>query len=199
VLPEGKFVFLVRDGRDVVASAMKRWRAGLDLHYTLRKARFVPFGDFPFYAARFACLRLDALRSRERRLPSWGPRFAGIDECVAMRPLAEVCARQWSESVLQAAKSFAPFPTSTYRVVHYEKLAVNTTEELARIAAFCGVPTSAEQVSRIAQEITDCSVDKWRTDGSADAVASIEPLIESTFQRLHRILPQWADTARAAA
>ena len=49
VVPDALFVFLVRDGRDVVASARKRWKAPLDLPYLLAKARFVPLTDVPYY------------------------------------------------------------------------------------------------------------------------------------------------------
>ena len=34
VVPDAKFIFITRDGRDVVASAMKRWVSKLDLRYT---------------------------------------------------------------------------------------------------------------------------------------------------------------------
>lgn len=42
VLPEAKYIFIVRDGMDVVGSALQRWTASLDLPYIMRKARYVP-------------------------------------------------------------------------------------------------------------------------------------------------------------
>ena len=45
VLEQPKYLFIYRDGVDVVQSAMRRWRAPLDFPYTLRKARFVPIKD----------------------------------------------------------------------------------------------------------------------------------------------------------
>jgi hypothetical protein len=199
VMPECKFVFLVRDGRAVVASAMKRWQAGLDVRYILRKACAVPLPDVPFYAVRFARHRLYRALSRDRRLPSWGPRFAGIDRWVATRSLAEVCAQQWSECVLKAAAAFARVPSSTFCAVRYETLVASPTQELARIASFLEIPTCAEQLSRLAQGVTDQGVAKWRTDSCAEAVVSIEPLVEATWKRLSEILPHWADAAEIAA
>ena len=199
VLPESKFIVLLRDGRDVVASAMKRWTAPLDYLYTLRKARFVPPPEIPYYAVRFARLRLQRLRSPERRLSSWGPRFVNIDDWVASCSLAEVCAHQWSECVLKAAESIAQLPVSTHCAVRYETLVSNPSQELTRIASFLGVPATAEQLSRIAESISNRSVAKWRSDSSIDAVASVESLIETTSRRLHRILPQAAHAMEAAA
>jgi len=37
VLSQPKYIFIARDGVDVVCSAMRRWRAKLDLPYVLRK------------------------------------------------------------------------------------------------------------------------------------------------------------------
>ena len=39
VVPEAKYIFLVRDGRDVIASARKRWQAPLNIPYLLSKAK----------------------------------------------------------------------------------------------------------------------------------------------------------------
>ncbi len=199
VLPECKFIFLVRDGRAVAASAMKRWQAGLDVRYILRKACAVPLPDVPFYAVRFARHRLYRALSRDRRLPSWGPRFAGIDRCVATRSLAEVCAQQWSECVLKAATAFARFPSSTYCAVRYETLVARPADELARIASYLEIPTCIELLASLGQCVTDKSVAKWRTDSDAEAVASIEPLVEATWKRLGEILPHWAEAEEIAA
>ena len=38
ILPEARYIYIVRDGRDATASAMKRWVAQVDLLYLLRKA-----------------------------------------------------------------------------------------------------------------------------------------------------------------
>lgn len=199
VLPESKFVFLVRDGRDVVASAMKRWRAGFDLRYTLRKARFVPLPDVPRYAVRFARLRFGRLRSRERQLPSWGPRFEGIEEWVATRSLAEVCAKQWSECVLKAAESFSRWPPPAYHAVRYEELVANPTQELTRLAAFLDLSATDEKLSCVARGITNQSVARWRTDSNADAIASVEPMVDATWQRLNLFIPNMSEIAELAA
>ena len=50
IFPDARYIYLVRDGRDVAASALKRWQASLDLSYVVSKARFVPPVDIPYYA-----------------------------------------------------------------------------------------------------------------------------------------------------
>src|SRR5690606_26601174 len=116
-------LFLVRDGRDVVASALKRWKAPLDIAYIARKARFVPPSDLPYYAVRYLRHRLHRQFSGEQRLGSWGPRFEGIDTLLASRSLAEVSAEQWRRSVLSAARSFAHLDDNEVCRLRYEHFA----------------------------------------------------------------------------
>ena len=42
IFPKARFVNIIRDGRDVAASASLRWNAKLDVGYILKKARYVP-------------------------------------------------------------------------------------------------------------------------------------------------------------
>src|SRR5690625_4081830 len=80
VLPNAKFIHIIRDGRDVVASSKKRWDAPLDIPYIMKKARYVPLTDLPYYAFKYMWNRIYRILSNEKRLASWGPRFNGIDE-----------------------------------------------------------------------------------------------------------------------
>jgi hypothetical protein len=45
ILPEARYLFIVRDGRDAAASAVERFSAPLDWRYTLRKLRYAPAAD----------------------------------------------------------------------------------------------------------------------------------------------------------
>ncbi|MDZ7846842.1 MAG: sulfotransferase [Owenweeksia sp.] len=58
ILPGARYIFIVRNGYDVTSSAMARWRATLDLDYILKKARYVPKSDIPYYASRYLANRI---------------------------------------------------------------------------------------------------------------------------------------------
>jgi hypothetical protein len=199
VLPEAKYVFLVRDGRDVVASALKRWTSRLNLKYTLRKALYVPMSDVPIYAVRFVRHRVRRSFSRDGRLATWGPRFTGMDEALASESLAEVCARQWSACVLRAAESLARLPTAAYCTVRYESLVTKPREELARIAEFLAIHSSAEWAARTADDISNRSIGKWRTELSADSIAKIEPTVAATWRQLGQVVPAVTNAEAAIA
>jgi hypothetical protein len=192
VFPEAKFIFLVRDGRDVVASAMKRWHAKIELRYLLKKARFVPPGDVPVYGWRFVRNHVYRLVSRERRLRSWGPRFAGIDEMLARHPLAEVCAEQWRRSVDLASKSLAGLPPRQVLKVRYEDCVEQPAEHLSRIAAFMEVPHNSRQMQTIAVQIFNNSRGNWRTQ--------FKPAeLELVTQRVRPTLERWGYSAEPLA
>jgi hypothetical protein len=184
VLPEAKFIFLVRDGADVVASSMKRWQAGFDLRYTLRKARYVPLGDIPRLAMRFVANRIYRLGVRNRRLGRWGPKFDGMQTMLRERSLAEVCAEQWRRCVMNAAAALAACGADQVCFVRYERLVADPRSEIGRITAFAGVEIDDDQRRRIASAISPTNVGKWRNELDTDTLLQIEPLIRPTMQSI---------------
>jgi hypothetical protein len=146
ILPEARYVRIRRAPLDAVASAMKRWRAPLDLPYLLRKARFVPPSDLPYYALRYLANRVRKLASAEGRLATWGPRFDGMDELLRRAGLAEVCAEQWRRCVTSAARGLADLPAGRVCEVRYEDFVRSPVPELGRILAFLEVDARATAV-----------------------------------------------------
>ena len=136
IVPDAKYVFLIRNGMDAVASAAQRWRGKLDLPYTLRKARFVPLGDVPRYAALFAANRLFRQFSRDRRVASWGPRLDNMEELLSRFSLEEVCALQWRECVERAAQSLARAGPDRVLSARYESVVDDPRGFLGRMADF---------------------------------------------------------------
>jgi hypothetical protein len=193
ILPEAKFVFLVREGTDVVASSMKRWQAGFDLRYTLGKARYVPPGDIPSLAMRFVANRVYRVGARTRRLGSWGPKFDGMQKMLRERSLAEVCAEQWRRCVTIAAVDLAACRADQVCFVRYEKLVADPQSEIGRITAFAGIEMTAEQRREFASAVSPKNVGKWRSELDADMLLHIEPLIRPTMKSIE----SW-DSRRAA-
>jgi hypothetical protein len=165
VLPEALFVFLIRDGRDVVASAMRRWRAPLNLPYVLRKARFVPLSDLAYYGSRYVGNRVYRLgASRDGRLAFWGPRFAGIEVAVRSEDLSVVCARQWGQSVQLAEAAFEDIDSARVYRLRYEELVASPAGQVERLCRFLGVQACPEHLSSLVEGISASRVGFWRQD-----------------------------------
>ena len=163
VLPEARYIFLIRDGRDVVASARKRWQAPLDIPYLLAKARYVPPSDLAYYASRYLRNRLSKQRSAEKALAVWGPRFKGMDEIGQQHDLDHVCAHQWVRCVEQSEQAFAQMESAKYHQIYYEDFVTQPVEVLSGIAGFLGLQHSQDQLERACSQVRTSSVGKGKS------------------------------------
>ncbi|MGA7616384.1 MAG: sulfotransferase [Thermoanaerobaculia bacterium] len=182
VLPEARFINIVRDGRDVVASAKLRWTAPLDLPYLAKKARWVPLTDLPWYASRYLWNRAYRLFSREKRLAFWGPRFAGLDDALARYELEEVCALQWKRCVDRSDADLGRIDPERLHAISYETFARDPEHELSRLADFLGVDIPDAQRNQLAASVSPRSVGKWRRDLDVDTVKKIEVIAGETLR-----------------
>lgn len=176
VLPQARYLFIYRDALDAVASAAIRWHSPLDLGYTIRKARFVPPGDFPYYLRRFCVNRLARLRSSDRRLAIWGPRMNDMEAVSRGCSVEEICARQWSACVEKAVQDLRRLPADAHYSVAYEDFVRDPAVELARLCRFLGIGADASQCQAAVSDVTAGSIGKGR--------GSFEPHVASQVSRL---------------
>lgn len=181
VLPEARYIHIVRDGRDVVASAMQRWGAPLNLPYVLRKARYVPVTDLPFYAGRYLGDRLHKFRSSEDRLGAWGPRFEGMREALGTLPLAAVCALQWKRSVDLATEALARLPAERVVTVQYEAFVADPASHLAVICGAAAIDAKPLDLADVTAVVSARSVGNWRRHLTADQVSMVEKYAGDTL------------------
>ena len=182
ILPEARFLHLVRDGRDVAASARRRWTGDVEAEYVLRKARWVPWVDLPWYALSFASRRVRRSLSPEKRLPTWGPRFDGIDSMTHDHALIEVCGVQWSRCVDAAREGFRAVPSDQILEIRYEELVRRPGDVFAEIFRFCDLEFESDCRRRIDEVVTEGNIGKHRADlNEADLarlMARIGPILE---------------------
>jgi hypothetical protein len=183
ILPDARFLFIVRNGIDAVASADKRWTAHADLAYTLRKARWVPRSDIPYYGCKFVLNRLYRARSREKRLASWGPRLKGMDILVANHTLVEVCALQWSRCVGAATQAFDRMPAHKVHRLRYEDFVSDPVRCLRDICKFLEVDLDEEAARAAASQVRTESVGRGARELEAGDTEAIAPLIAGMQKR----------------
>lgn len=95
LFPDAKYIFITRNGFDVIPSAMIRWKAPVELGYLWKKVKYVPVQDVPLYLVRFVSNRIKKVISKDGAVASWGPIYSGMKDDVINRSLVEVCAKQW--------------------------------------------------------------------------------------------------------
>ena len=181
VFPEAHYLHLVRDGRDVAASARRRWTGDTGADYMLRKARWVPPSDLPWYAGVFVWNRVIRALSKEKQLGTWGPRFEGIDSLVRELSLIEVCGIQWARCVESARCGFAGVPSGQVLSVRYEELVREPSKVFAEVFRFCDLDLESGCRRRIDEMVTGRNVGKHQTELSKEELARLIPHIRETL------------------
>jgi hypothetical protein len=164
VLPEARYIHLVRDGYDVLASAQKRWRGELEmpsLPYFLAKARYAPLSDLPRYALSALINRAAVRLGQKTRLNKWGPQHAEL-QADHTAPLEEVVARQWAACVLSSTAGFAAIDAARVFQMRYEDFTASPTESLKKITDWLSVPSTAAELVHAADIVRKGSVGKGR-------------------------------------
>lgn len=185
VLPDARFVHIMRDGRDVTSSAMSRWTASLNIPYIIRKARFVPPSDIPYYATRYIKSHLDRRRDDEGKLSTWGPRFAGMPDLVRSgAELDVVCAEQWRACVTRAVDGLATVPTERVHSIVYSEFTADPLQHLHAIADFAGATVADSALRTAASTVHAQSDGAWKSRLSQEAIERITPIIAPVHERI---------------
>lgn len=182
LFPKAKYIILVRDGRDVVASALRRWVAPFDLNYTLKKARFVPISDLPYYGIKYIRNRFYRILSDEKRVASWGPKFKEMEEVLNSHSLAEVCALQWQTSVNHTERDLTQInPTQVFRL-QYEAFVHEPTLYTEQLAAFLKIEVNRAVLHRLTQDVSARSIGKWQQDLTSEQQEAVHKILQQTLQ-----------------
>lgn len=183
VVPDAKYIFIVRDGFDVVGSAVERWQASLDIPYILKKARYVPVTDFPYYATRYLLNHVYRLVSRKKRLAFWGPAMNNIDDLLAKHTLTEVCALQWKACVDNSERDLTEMSSDRVIRVSYESFVKNPVTEFEKISDFIGKDTPESVKKYLRNNVRPGSVGKGRKGLGQEQIETLCPLISDTLER----------------
>jgi hypothetical protein len=183
ILPEAKYIFIVRDGVDAVGSALARWTAKLDVPYILKKVRYVPPTDLPYYAFRYLNHRMYRFFSKDRRVALWGPTMDNIDDLLKRYSLIEVCALQWRACVDQAERDFALISSKNVLMVKYEDFVISPVAEFAKLSEFIGKDVPDVTNDYLRAIVSPNSIGKGRMALSKNAIEKIRPLIANTLKQ----------------
>ncbi len=183
-LPDARYLFIHRQPIDAVASAIIRWRAPLDLRYTLRKARFVPLTDTPYYAWKFLKNRMHKLLAADHRMASWGPRIDGMDRRLGTESLAEICARQWNACVGSAAAAFREMKPGKARVIRYEDFVTAPESRLGDLCTYLGVDIRSAALARAVRSVSAKSIGKGQAQLDASTRDAVIRLTTKGLERL---------------
>lgn len=181
ILPEAKYLYIVRDGRDVVASAQKRWKAPLDIPYLYAKTRFVPKNDLAYYAFKYFKSRLSKVFSGNNAISVWGPKFEGMLQISSKHRLEYVCAMQWLRCVSLSDAAFQLMPENKVFKLRYEDFVADPELMLAALCRFLELDLSPENLKKACADVRVESIGKGRkgiSENDSDWLELLQPALE---------------------
>ncbi len=185
--PEARFVHLVRDGRDVIESAMRCWKAPPSTGYALRKALSFPWASCFSYGVRHVAS--SALRAAGRGpTPCWGPCYPGMREDAKRLTLAEVCAWQWRHCVEAYERDRDLIPPERRVEVRYESLVADPVRTLDRLMTDLDQPATAVAIKAASRRVAAGNSGRHRQLSAADRTA-VDRIAGETLIRLGYLQP----------
>ena len=158
--PEGVFVYLYRDPRQVLGSMMDAWQSG----------KFRTYPNLPGWTGLPWSLLL---------VPGWRE-LNGL-------PLADVVARQWEATTRLLLDDLEAMPASHRRVIRYESLIADPQGELEKLCASVGLGWDravGASLPLARYTLSQPSADKWRKH-EAEILPRL-PGIQATLDRAAR-------------
>lgn len=183
IFPEAKYIFIRRNGFDVVCSALKRWQAKLDLGYLAKKARFVPLMDLPYYVFLYLWNRIYRLASKQKRLAFWGPKLDNMDSLLKNHSLEEVCALQWKRCIDRSIEALISLSSNRWVEVAYEDFVQSPRLELERILTSLGFKAESLALDQAVDKVSKASLGKGRSELKESQIHRLEPLISDTLKK----------------
>jgi hypothetical protein len=183
VIPEAKYIFIVRNGYDTIGSALLRWKASLDLPYIMKKARYVPMTDLPYYALRYGMNHIRRQFSREKRLSYWGPTLDNMKLLLEKNSLYEVIARQWKSCVENAERDFSRIAENRIHRVKYEDFVQSPVNECTKIADYLGLVVTDEIKQMLGNRISADNVGKGKDALGTEVVEQLKPILDASLKR----------------
>ena len=149
VLPEAKFILVVRDGRSVLRSSDEMQGRGINRQRLITRMREVPPWQWPKYAP--AALETLGAKLFKRKLSWWGPKPAGWREAMGMSKGARL-GWQWSETLRAALDATADFPQDRVLQFRYEDMMDSPKQTMTTLVDFCGFEHGQVMIDRAVAE-----------------------------------------------
>jgi hypothetical protein len=161
-VPHARFVYLERDGADVVESTLRCWQEPPDSGRLVEKLRTFPWASAPGYAIKYATSAARRIVARDR-VSTWGPRYPGMDEDLSSMSLLDVCARQWVSCVAAFERDQTLIPGAVR--VRYEDLVRDPAGTAGVTAEALGLDAAAA-ASEAARTVRPDRVGQARRSGT---------------------------------
>ncbi len=143
IFPDGLYIHLIRDGREVTISAERKSNTPPDKSALKRRllSNEIPYSELPFYLISGITQLLKAVLLKKQG-KVWGPRYSGIKNDKKKLSQRELSAKQWSQSVEYAHNGLRKIDPDRIMEVRFEQLMAQPTKTIKDILSFVELSTS---------------------------------------------------------
>lgn len=204
VLPDALFLFVVRDGRDVLLRARDHHAEKCDVSSGPHSA-----------TERLGSLLTGPFRALSQLLPGrarspYGARFRGLADYQRRYGLPQTVAKQWASSVTRAAEAFeelidadaSPWGADMVLPLQFESLADDAADALWEICDFLDVDPGEAAVEAAADTLTNRQSVPWASQLTAGQLEPLAPTLDPVlveFGYRSCSIPRTESPARRAA
>lgn len=148
VFPEAKYIYIIRDGAEVIKSAKRRWEGEFEynlLEYWFDKVKFIPGRDLFHYVYDVGVKRLKKKIFRRSALETWGPTHPTLDKFKSECSLDDLVSLQWALCVISSWRYFGRVGPKKCVFITYEFLLNNPEAVLSQVSSLVGVNFSSRE------------------------------------------------------
>jgi hypothetical protein len=189
VLPDARFIHIVRDGRDVALSAYRKWTSPPKKDALWRRLTKldIPLRDIPYYTMDF--LRdVVGRQLRPERAFIWGPHVPNLAEVKERLGVLPACGYQWKESVRAARDGLKQVPEDQQLEIRFERLVQEPQTLLCKMLAFAELRAEGSVLRNAANMVRPEACDRWRSEAK-HRVDQLSPIIGPTLKNLGYVKP----------
>jgi len=197
--PNAKWIHVIRDGRDVIASLFREWvkREAIARNLDIRGFAAVVREMLelqPFWRNRFQAVLFELKtnlspdprkyfnKSKWRGKNGFGARFSewelGFDEL----PTYAFNARQWVESERAIRENKGCIPVSNFRTIRYEDFLSDPVGEIGSLLNFLDLETDA--IEEMVAQVWNANSGSWKCQFDADMLRRIADIANPTLKEL---------------
>ncbi|MCR4267613.1 sulfotransferase [Nitratireductor sp. ZSWI3] len=154
IFPEATYMFIVRNPFSCISSIELKWRKSKTWKGLVRSLSDAPTMQLPYYAREFLANMIVRKVRRTAYVPSYGPRYEGIDQDLEHCDKLQIAARQWAFGNRKARRDLARLGAGSVLTIRYEDLMEDTEAVLLRIYDHCGLACD-DGILRAAKRMVD--------------------------------------------
>lgn len=201
ILPDAKWIHILRDGRDVTLSIKKEWEKRRQIvqqknivkliSTTMAMLKRQPFLRYKAMAVLYELSSNASVnpfayfnKSRWGGQVGWGPRFKGWKSYLQNHTTLEFNAMQWVKSVEAARNNWSLLDNKNKLEIRYEELLAQPEKLLTKILNFLQCEIDASFFSRIPVLKTN-NCNKWQTEFTQNEIKEIRPILSPLLDELN--------------